>query len=52
MIPYGHPSNVREVKYGKDKNPHVTFRGYPMDLVVFSNLIYPHIFLLDRKSVV
>ena len=50
IISYGKPTNVIVVKKEKDKKAHVTFRGYPMDIVMFSNLIYPRIFLLSAQT--
>ena len=50
IIPFGKPTNVIEYKKEKDRKPHVTFRGYPMDIVIFSSLIYPRIFLLSAQT--
>ena len=50
IIPFGKPTNVIEYKKEKDRKPRVTVRGYPMDIVIFSSLIYPRIFLLSAQT--
>ena len=50
IIPFGKPTDVIKYKKEKDRKPHVTFRGYQMDIVIFSNLIYPRIFLLSAQT--
>jgi hypothetical protein len=52
IIPYGCHTKVRQIIAAKEKEKttHVTFRGYPMDIAIFSNIIYPSIYLMSAET--
>lgn len=50
IIPYGKATKVRKNDKSKKKEQHVTFRGYPMDLVMFSTIICPRIYLFSAET--